>query len=53
LATLPQKNPLYLQDIVVFKNNYYNFKENTVGVPLMMTIKYLPHSFRYAGTTLE
>ena len=48
-----KKSPLYLQDIISFKNSNYSFrKENSVNIPQVRTTHYGLHSLRYAGATL-
>ena len=43
-----KKSPLFIQDLVIIKNNSYNFKyTNTAEVPRPRTSKYGKRSFRY------
>ena len=48
-----KKCPLYLQDLIEFKESTYSFRnENTVKIPQVRTTGQGLHSFRYAGAKL-
>ena len=50
---LNKKSPVYLHDLVNYKNNFYSFRyENTVEIPRVRTTRYSLHSLRYAATKL-
>jgi hypothetical protein len=43
-----KKSPLFIQDLVIIKNNSYNFRyTNTAEVPRPRTSNYSKQSFRY------
>ena len=50
---LYKQSPVYLHDIIKFKNSNYSFRKgNTVEIPQVRTTNFGLHSLRYAGATL-
>jgi hypothetical protein len=48
-----KKSPLFIQDLVIIKNNSYNFRyTNTAEVPRPITSNYGKRSFRYEAAQL-
>ena len=48
-----KKSPTFLQDLVVIKNNSYNFRySNTADIPRPRTTRYGKNSFRYEAARL-
>jgi hypothetical protein len=50
---LNKKSPMYLNDLFVYKESRYSFRNtNTVEVPQVRTTYHGLHSLRFAGATL-